>query len=148
LLKTAHLGNQFGPCHASLDFVFAPENQRFTIVTALQNIFGVVQPGLGKPLGAGHFVAMAQHRPPLVAHHAAEIPEFRPESLWLIDRPLPQRRIIYLALRSDQLRHAGLPHGRGVGCPQRLGANCIVHLVSLITFIRHGRFSLAKIAGI
>jgi hypothetical protein len=76
---------KLGAAHPPLDLVLAPENQRFAIIASLQQVFGVIQPRFGKPAGAGHFVAIAQHCIAFFADRAAEIPNFRPEIGGLID---------------------------------------------------------------
>jgi hypothetical protein len=85
LLEAGDLGIELGATHPPLDLVLAPENQRFAIIAPLQQVFGVIQPRLGKPAGAGHFVAIAQHHIAFFAHRTAEIPNFRPEIGGLID---------------------------------------------------------------
>ena len=74
-LEARHLGIELGPAHPALDLVLAPEDQGFALVTILQQILGIVEACLGKPAGARHPVAIAQHRLALVADRAAKIPQ-------------------------------------------------------------------------
>jgi hypothetical protein len=61
LLKARHFSVERGAGKTSLDLAFTPENHGIAGIRLLQQILGVVQARVGKPLGARHAVAVAQH---------------------------------------------------------------------------------------
>ncbi|KFB72357.1 MAG: hypothetical protein AW09_002463 [Candidatus Accumulibacter phosphatis] len=68
---------KLGVREATPALVFAPEYQRVGVGPGgmvAQQVLGIVQPGLWKPVGTGHPFAVFEHRRAALAEHAALLP--------------------------------------------------------------------------
>jgi hypothetical protein len=120
LLKARHFSVERGAGKTSLDLAFTPENHGIAGIRLLQQILGVVQARVGKPLGARHAVAVAQHSLAAFTNGAAEIPDQRPESLRVIGRPLPESIVVGKASLLHEGGHIGRSYLLGAGRPKKL----------------------------
>ena len=104
-----------------LNPVFAPENDRVPRSIAAQQIFCEIQARLGKPLGAGHGIAVAQDRRATGGGaHGAEIPNRGPKILPPLDRPLVQSSVIGDLYVPAVRRFGHKAADVGGGCLQRI----------------------------
>ena len=117
---------ELAPAQPAADLVLAPEDDGVAIVGAPQQVLRVVQPRVGEEGRAGHPVAVDQDPLALVADHAAEIPDRRPEALQVGDRPAVEI-VVPLEAPADALtgeghesRHGGVRDPILRRCPQRL----------------------------
>ena len=89
------IGAQLVPGNFPAPAAFVARDDCRAVAGAAQQVLGKVQPGAFEPGGAGHAVAVAQHRSgTAIGDHAREVEDGIPEGGRFVDRPLPQRRVI------------------------------------------------------
>ena len=94
LRHARHLGVQFGIAEAAAKTGLVPEHERVGRVAPAQHVLGEIEPRLGKPLRAGHALAVDQHaRAFFRGDHAAEVPHRIPELLGMVHAPVVEFRI-------------------------------------------------------
>ena len=126
LRQPGHQVVKVAMAQAALDPVLAPENDRVAMVARAQQVFGEVQPCVGKPQRARHAIAVDERARPLLPLDLAELPQQVPESAALRDRPGMQLVIASLAGEPHEARHVGLrgalwlrrPHGLHCSSPR------------------------------
>ncbi|MNF96899.1 hypothetical protein D3C84_797080 [compost metagenome] len=129
---------QFGPGQLFALAVFTDRNHGDGIVTTAQQVFGKVQGGAGKPLGAGHVIAFDQYGVRLrMEADVEEIDDGLPEIDPLIDGPLVQGgvvgnvEVVALIDGAPEGIHAGLGDAFGVRLPEDVG-----HFLPLLFLFR------------
>ncbi len=90
------LGGELAPAHAALDLVLAPEHERVAVaILVLEQVLGEVQARARKEPRARHLVAVDEiGRRTLVADHAGEIPQSRPELARVLGRVAMQLLVV------------------------------------------------------
>ena len=72
-----HARIELAPGHGRLDLVFTPENQGGAIIVPAQEVFGIVQPGIGEKAASRHLVPIDKDGFSTgFRHNAAELPQF------------------------------------------------------------------------
>ena len=115
-IEARHRRVKLAPAHAALDPVLAAEHQCIPVIGFPQQVFGIVQFGVGKEAGARHLIAVDQHAIAAVFRlHIAEIPQRAPEGVRALDR---KTQYIVIGVETQTLAaldplHEPLEIGRG-----------------------------------